>query len=217
MKRLELVVLGLLVSLPGGASGQELTPAVPPQQGQLADPSAGQWVYTQQYGWIWIPYSDSYSYVPPGGEGEPYEYVFEPDLGWCWLAAPWVWGYGPWPYFGPYGPGHFGWYGHGWWRTPGLWSYRPSHAFAGRSFGLPAGRGHLGGLTAGPGRFAIGGPVRSGAGFGPGRGGFGGGAGFGRDGGGLGRGGGGFAAGGGHGGGFGGDLAAGHGGGGGHR
>jgi hypothetical protein len=36
---------------------------------------AGQWVYTQQYGWVWMPYGDAYSYVPPDGQGQPYEYV----------------------------------------------------------------------------------------------------------------------------------------------
>jgi hypothetical protein len=37
-----------------------------------------------------------------------------------WLAAPWVWGWGPYPYFGIRGPYGFGWYtgliraGYGW-------------------------------------------------------------------------------------------------------
>ncbi|HVO18748.1 MAG TPA: hypothetical protein VMU15_05800 [Anaeromyxobacter sp.] len=87
--------------------------------------STGQWIYTQQYGWVWSPYGDAYSYVPPGGEGEPYEYVYYPDYGWMWLAAPWIWGIGPWPWFGVYGAVHFGWYGHGWWRTPERWHYHP--------------------------------------------------------------------------------------------
>jgi hypothetical protein len=100
---------------------------------------AGQWVYTEQYGWVWMPYGDSYSYVPPDGQGEPYEYVYYPSSGWTWVGAPWIWGYGAWPYFGVYGPGRFGWYSHGWWRTPGRWHFNPS--FRG---GVQAARGGRG-------------------------------------------------------------------------
>src|SRR5262245_83795 len=44
-----------------------MPPQPPPQQRvqvqpvQPAQPSAsGQWVYTQQYGWVWMPYGDQY-------------------------------------------------------------------------------------------------------------------------------------------------------------
>jgi hypothetical protein len=87
---------------------------------------AGQWVYTQQYGWIWMPYGDAFTYVPPSGYGEPLEYVFYPTFGWSWVVAPWIWGSGPWPYFGTFGPRRFAWYGHGWWRSPSRWHYRPA-------------------------------------------------------------------------------------------
>jgi hypothetical protein len=97
------------------------SPAVPP----------GQWVYTQQYGWIWMPYSDTYTSVPASGSGEPCAYVYYPAFGWTWLAAPWVWGYGPWPFFGVYGPARFGWYGHGWWRYPARWRYFPAYPYRG--------------------------------------------------------------------------------------
>ena len=102
-------------------------PAAPPRSDRAMTPpaSTGQWIYTQQYGWVWSPYGDAYSYVPPEGEGEPYEYVYYPDYGWMWVAAPWIWGIGPWPWFGVYGAVHFGWYGHGWWRTPERWHYHP--------------------------------------------------------------------------------------------
>jgi translation initiation factor IF-2 len=111
---------------------QAEAPAPPPAQAQAAPP-AGQWVYTQQYGWIWMPYSDSYTYSPPNGYGEPYAYVYSPAYScWTWLAAPWVWGFGPWPFFGVFGPAHFGWYGHGWWRYPSRWHYVPGYgAYAG--------------------------------------------------------------------------------------
>jgi len=88
---------------------------------------AGQWVYTQQYGWVWMPYGDEYTSVPPDGYGEPYEYVYYTAYGWTWVDAPWVWGIGPWPYFGVYGPSLFGWYGHGWWRSPWRWHYAGWH------------------------------------------------------------------------------------------
>ena len=116
----------------------DLQPAAPPAQpparaqddaGEAdsqqpeAPHGAGQWVFTEQYGWVWMPYSDAYTRVPSDGYGEPYMYVYGPDLGWSWLVAPWVWGLGPWPVFGIYGAAHFGWYAHGWWRTPERWHW----------------------------------------------------------------------------------------------
>jgi hypothetical protein len=99
------------------AQAGEAQPAV---QGETP---SGQWVQTEQYGWVWMPYSDAYTRVPSDGYGEPYMYVYGPDLGWSWLVAPWVWGLGPWPVFGFYGSAHFGWYAHGWWRTPERWHW----------------------------------------------------------------------------------------------
>jgi hypothetical protein len=146
-------------------------PPAPPPQAQAADAqraSSGQWVYTEQYGWVWMPYGDAYSYVPPDGEGEPYEYVYYPSYGWTWVVAPWIWGFGPWPYFGVYGPAYFGWYAHGWWRSPWRWHFRPAPfhgGFTARGFrsapfrngfvtrGAPGGRGFVGhGHFAGGGR-----------------------------------------------------------------
>jgi hypothetical protein len=155
-------------------------PAPPAQEATTAQPTAsGQWIYTQQYGWVWSPYGDAYSYVPPSGEGEPYEYVYYPAYGWEWVAAPWIWGIGPWPYFGVFGAGHFGWYGHGWWRSPARWHYHPggfrgglpSRGFASAPFrggfaphgtGSASYRGGFGGHGAPSGQFA-------GRGFGGGR------------------------------------------------
>lgn len=73
----------------------------------------GQWVYTQQYGWLWMPYGDGYTHVPQDDSGQPYMYVYGPALGWSWVVAPWVWGWGPYPYYGVYGPWRFAWYGWG--------------------------------------------------------------------------------------------------------
>ena len=113
------------------------TAPLPGAQVQTAAPvPPGQWVYTQQYGWIWMPYSDAYTRVPANGYGEPYAYVYYPSYGWEWLAAPWVWGIGPWPTFGVFGPARFAWYGHGWWRSPQRWHYAPARVgYAGSRYG----------------------------------------------------------------------------------
>ncbi len=89
-------------------------PAPPSNEPEASEQVAptGQWVYTDQYGWVWMPYGDAYSYVPSNG-AEPDMYVYYPSVGWCWVVAPWLWGFGPLPFFGIYGPWHFGWYGHG--------------------------------------------------------------------------------------------------------
>ncbi len=94
-------------------------PPPPPGSG-LPD---GQWVYTQQYGWIWMTTGDQYTYVPPDGTGEPLEYVYYGPAGWTWIAAPWVWGYGPRPYWGRTRPDRFAWYRRGYWRSPQRWHY----------------------------------------------------------------------------------------------
>jgi len=114
----------------------ETLPSPPPQKPPPpAQPPSGQWVYTAQYGWVWMPHADAYTYVPPGGYGEPYAYVYGPSFGWTWVVAPWIWGWGPWPSFGVVGPRHYGWYGHGWWRDPGRWHFAPrpggGHRFPG--------------------------------------------------------------------------------------
>lgn len=93
-------------------------PAAPPSE-------TGQWVYTQQYGWLWMAHGDAYWYAPPTGRGQPYAYAYRPDRGWTWVEAPWVWGLGPWPRFGTYGPSRFAWYKAGYWRTPWRWQYSP--------------------------------------------------------------------------------------------
>jgi hypothetical protein len=137
------------------------TPAPPPPQEQAPSSlPAGQWVYTQQYGWIWMAYSDDYTHVPSDGYGEPYAYAYYPLYGWTWLAAPWVWGFGPWPTFGLYGPARFGWYGHGWWRDPARWHYAPSRG--GYYGGRPAPPAYRGSPGRGSFRPA---PYRSGAGY----------------------------------------------------
>lgn len=110
---------------PDPSAGEVSTPALEQEQPPPITPP-GQWVYTDQYGWIWMPYSEAYTYVPPDGWGAPYQYVYGAALGWTWVVAPWVWGWGPWPYFGVIGPVHYGWWHHGWWRDPWRWHYVPA-------------------------------------------------------------------------------------------
>jgi hypothetical protein len=97
------------------ASQQAQSPGVP-----VPGQAMGQWVYTGQYGWVFMPYGDQYVSEGAASDEYPYSYVYYPTYGWAWLAAPWVWGWGPYPYFGVWGPGRFGWYaglyraGYGW-------------------------------------------------------------------------------------------------------
>ena len=144
----------------GAPSGSEALPPPPatevpppPQAGPQPAPPAGQWVDTQQYGRIWMPYSDLYAYAPPSGAGEPYQYVYYPLVGWTWVVAPWIWGWGPWPVFGLYGPARYGWYAHGWWRTPYRWHYAPGYRSGGYRGGVPGPYhgGHGGRVAAPPG------------------------------------------------------------------
>jgi hypothetical protein len=82
-------------------------PLPPPQ------PRAGDWVYTAQYGWLWMPYDRGYTYVVDGTDTASM-YVYSPRLGWRWVAAPWVVGIGPVPRWGRFGPRRFVWYSHPW-------------------------------------------------------------------------------------------------------
>jgi hypothetical protein len=95
-------------------------PAGPPQAETIAaPPTDGQWVYTGQYGWVWMPYGAQYTYLPAGGAA-PDMYVYYPAFGWRWVVAPWVWGLGPQPYFGVYGVVRFTWWGRGFGRWYGF-------------------------------------------------------------------------------------------------
>jgi len=87
-------------------------PAPAPQPVPEKREAGGQWVYTEQYGWVWMPYGDTYTHTPPDG-GTPSMYVYYPEAGWCWVIAPWLWGWGPRPYFGFYGPRYYAWWGIG--------------------------------------------------------------------------------------------------------
>jgi hypothetical protein len=87
------------------APAQEPLPPPPPRQGE--------WIYTAQYGWIWAPYGQRYTYVVDGTDTASM-YVYYPAYGWRWVAAPWVLGFGPVPRWGRFGPRRFVWYSRPW-------------------------------------------------------------------------------------------------------
>jgi hypothetical protein len=129
----------------------QVQPGRPAQPAQPAPPaSSGQWVYTQQYGWLWMPYGDQY--VSSAEGAYPYEYVYRPTYGWTWLTAPWVWGWGPRIYFSIGGPRHYAWFhnhwyphrgfaGHGVIRGPAFHGGFRGHGSSGH-FGGRGGHGH---------------------------------------------------------------------------
>jgi len=111
---------------PSGPPPQQPPPApawtaTPPQPQPLEPPVAtttqpqalpdGQWVYTAQYGWLWMPYGSQYVQVQPDAS-LAYMFAFYPAFGWRWVVAPWVLGLGVAPFWGTPGPRHFAWYGH---------------------------------------------------------------------------------------------------------
>jgi hypothetical protein len=118
----------------------EQPPSEPESVASSAAAPAGQWVYTAQYGWVWMPYSAAYVYAPTT-VAQPYMFLYGPEFGWAWVGAPWVWGWGPSPHFGLHGGFRFGW------RYPGYaWSGwgHPRWYSSGRGFG-PRGFGSRGG------------------------------------------------------------------------
>lgn len=73
---------------PGGAA------TAPPPSWVYSYPT-GQWVYTTDRGWIWVPAGSTTTLV----EGVPYAYLYTPAYGWTWYISPWGWGpyrYGAW-------------------------------------------------------------------------------------------------------------------------
>lgn len=103
---------------PAPSAPPPMPPSAPPsppvaQQNQAQPAPTGQWVYTSQYGWAWMPYGNQYLYTPADPDNYPYQYVYVNGT-WAWVSAPWVWGVGVAPWFGPWGPWRYGWY-----RGPG--------------------------------------------------------------------------------------------------
>jgi len=59
-----------------------------------------------------MPYGNQYVSTPESTAVDVYPsaYVYAPALGWTWLSAPWIWGWGPEVYVGIGGAHRFGWY-----------------------------------------------------------------------------------------------------------
>ena len=93
-------------------------PIEPPQVTANTAPAPssvpGEWVYTAQYGWVWMPYDQQYTHVIDTS-GVAYMFVYYPAFGRRWVLSPCVFGLGPRPHF-IHGPGHFAWYAHPWFR-----------------------------------------------------------------------------------------------------
>jgi hypothetical protein len=125
--------------------------SIPPVPGkELAGPQApiapttspvplpsGQWVFTQEYGWLWMPHHQRYAQVIEnparrfGYSAVAYEYVYCPVLGWHWVVAPWVLRFGAVPYWGTSGPERFAWYAHPWFRIASLEGIRHDEPISG--------------------------------------------------------------------------------------
>jgi len=101
-------------SLPPAPPAVTPTPPVPSSQVQQPAVPPGEWVFTQQYSWVWMPYGAEYTFTTDYERGDPYMYVYYPAVGWTWVEAPWLWGWGPIPFFSVSHGVRFEWYGHGW-------------------------------------------------------------------------------------------------------
>jgi hypothetical protein len=74
----------------------------------------GQWVYTTDYSWVWVPEASSTTVV----EGVPYVHLYTRAHGWNWYVSPWGVGayhYGQWVTH-PWRPS--GWQGGDWVAQP---------------------------------------------------------------------------------------------------
>ena len=103
-------------------------PAPPQAAGQTAP--QGEWVYTAQSGWIWVPRGSTTTTVGV----EPYAYLYMPSYGWGWYVSPW--GLGPFHY-GPWG------WGPRWGMRYAPPGWGGIHGYGGRGY-FGAGRGYGG-------------------------------------------------------------------------
>src|SRR5207245_11548046 len=58
-----------------------------------------------------------------------YQSICYPAYGWRWVVAPWIYGWGPRPYWGAWGPRYYGWYAHPWFRVGGYWGWGGYHGW----------------------------------------------------------------------------------------
>ncbi len=105
MKTMAAGLGSLLVGLCLGSSSTAFAQPDPPRILREEAPSpdtrwvhtfaTGQWVYTTDDGWIWVPPRTTTTVV----DGVPYAHLYTPEHGWSWYVSPWGYGryhYGPW-------------------------------------------------------------------------------------------------------------------------
>ncbi len=115
-------------ALPSAVNAQLHVPVIAPAPGaaSAAPMPLGQWVFTQEYGWLWLAYDQKYAQVVEntarrfGYSSVAYEYAYYPAFGWRWVVAPWILRFGVVPYWGALGPARFAWYAHPWFRIASL-------------------------------------------------------------------------------------------------
>ena len=99
----------------------------PPATAPTPEVPAGQWVFTQQYGWVYAPYAQAYTYVP-ADSSTAQMFVWRVGIGWGWLLSPWVFSMGPRPYWGVYGPRYYAWHARPWFRPHPIYPMGPRFA-----------------------------------------------------------------------------------------
>ncbi|MFT3839051.1 MAG: hypothetical protein QM723_18870 [Myxococcaceae bacterium] len=80
---------------PSEAPDAKTDTAAPPPPTTAREVPAGQWAYTKQYGWAWLPYAGAF--VSDGAP--PKMFLYTASTGWSWVSAPWVAGEGARPVF----------------------------------------------------------------------------------------------------------------------
>jgi hypothetical protein len=105
-------------SAPPDDASEQPAPAPPTAAPSAGAQAQGQWVDTDQYGWVWVPAASEAVEV----NAQPYAYLYAPAFGWSWFVSPWGVGpyrAGPWihagvraPYYHPYvAPRAYGYHG----------------------------------------------------------------------------------------------------------
>ena len=67
-------------------SPSQVQPQMQQPAGAAQAGGGGQWVYTSEYGWVWMPYGNQYTYEGSPNDAYPYSYVYYPNYGWMWLG-----------------------------------------------------------------------------------------------------------------------------------
>jgi len=111
------------------SAGLRVTP--PPSPAEVPIARTGEWIYTAQCGYLWVP-SNATTYVM---DGAPAAFMYTEEFGWTWYGSPW--GEGPFKLGAwvarPWSSGFRAWAsgpGGGSWRAPSS-----GHPVGGRMYG----------------------------------------------------------------------------------